>query len=670
MLLLASHTLPRPLAALVLLGLLWVSTAPKLHAQDAPLLDTGLVQTALLPNGFVGADNGAGTGFVFDGDQGLYEGQFLVGLGPDNVIGQPYSSADGAPPAEWTSTSGLTSIPPVFGFDQGVETAFEAVSGEVSVTVRGFARTDDPYVILEYVVTNTTDGPLDEVYLGLFADWDVGDAAQNTGAFIERNGLVYVFDESEASTNVFGTVSLNLESTPVSGYSLSAEPTDAGLYTSLTTLGEEEEPAGDRRTVVGVGPYLLGVDESVVARFALAGEAGRSDLSRAASQAQEDSEGTVLSDSVDVDGVMRDYFLYVPFQYDGMQSLPLVLNYHGFNCPGDCQSDVSQMNTVANEEHFLVAYPQGLDVFEPTIFMTLGPGWVVPGALPGQQDDIAFTKALIEQVNQDYGVTLDRVHATGWSNGAIYSFRLACALPMRIASVAGVAGHMNEALIESCTTDQRVSTLLFYGTADPILPFDGVPEFYPVVTATPEFWAEQNGCSDVPNDSLLVDLDPDDGSTVTRLDYPGCQGDNEVVFYRIDGGGHGWPGSGLGDDFLGPTNNDIDASREIWTFFEENPLVVSNEDDASLPKGITLLAAYPNPVVRATTMGFVLPEPEQVRLTVHDVLGRRVAVVVDEVRPAGTHEVRVDASRLASGTYLYRLTAGAETATATFTVVR
>jgi hypothetical protein len=55
---------------------------------------------------------------------------------------------------------------------------------------------------------------------------------------------------------------------------------------------------------------------------------------------------------------------------------------------------------------------------------------------------------------------------------------------------------------------------------------------------------------------------------------------------------------------------------------------------------------------------------------VTDVLGRTVQVLVDDVKPAGSHEVTFDASALAGGVYLYRLTAGDRTLTRIMTVVK
>ena len=68
--------------------------------------------------------------------------------------------------------------------------------------------------------------------------------------------------------------------------------------------------------------------------------------------------------------------------------------------------------------------------------------------------------------------------------------------------------------------------------------------------------------------------------------------------------------------------------------------------------------AYPNPFNPTTEIEFSLPKVADVTLVVYDMMGRQVARLVEERRPAGHHRVRWDASGLASGAYVYRLTAG------------
>ncbi len=67
---------------------------------------------------------------------------------------------------------------------------------------------------------------------------------------------------------------------------------------------------------------------------------------------------------------------------------------------------------------------------------------------------------------------------------------------------------------------------------------------------------------------------------------------------------------------------------------------------------------YPNPFNPSTTIAYALPKSSDVRLSVCDMLGREASVLVNERKDAGVHEVKLHASGLASGVYVYRLQAG------------
>jgi hypothetical protein len=101
---------------------------------------------------------------------------------------------------------------------------------------------------------------------------------------------------------------------------------------------------------------------------------------------------------------------------------------------------------------------------------------------------------------------------------------------------------------------------------------------------------------------------------------------------------------------------------------------VDGERDPSLPEAFALAAPWPNPVRSRATVRVALPEASELVVEVFDALGRRVRQLVDEDRPAGWHELTLDADGLASGVYLVRMTAGkgAErfTAVRRITVVR
>lgn len=80
----------------------------------------------------------------------------------------------------------------------------------------------------------------------------------------------------------------------------------------------------------------------------------------------------------------------------------------------------------------------------------------------------------------------------------------------------------------------------------------------------------------------------------------------------------------------------------------------------TLPEAFGLAQNYPNPFNGGTKIRFDVVRPSKIGIVLYDLLGRKVRTVVETNYPAGTHEVRVDASGLASGMYLYRLTATAE----------
>lgn len=101
-----------------------------------------------------------------------------------------------------------------------------------------------------------------------------------------------------------------------------------------------------------------------------------------------------------------------------------------------------------------------------------------------------------------------------------------------------------------------------------------------------------------------------------------------------------------------------------------NGVSVATEEETEVPDAFRLAPNYPNPFNPETTIGFTVPQQVQVRLVVYDLLGREVAVLVDGVRPAGTHTVRFDASMLPSGVYLYRMQSGSFSQTHTMVLLR
>jgi hypothetical protein len=89
-----------------------------------------------------------------------------------------------------------------------------------------------------------------------------------------------------------------------------------------------------------------------------------------------------------------------------------------------------------------------------------------------------------------------------------------------------------------------------------------------------------------------------------------------------------------------------------------------------MPASYGLDQNYPNPFNGASEIGFVIPDLVRVKLAVYDMLGREIATLVDETKVPGRYRFTIDAGRMSSGTYLYRLTAGSFVQTRAMVLIR
>ncbi len=101
-----------------------------------------------------------------------------------------------------------------------------------------------------------------------------------------------------------------------------------------------------------------------------------------------------------------------------------------------------------------------------------------------------------------------------------------------------------------------------------------------------------------------------------------------------------------------------------------NEVTEAEDFGGSVPAAFALEQNYPNPFNPSTSIRFRVPEEGWVTLAVYDLLGREIATVVDGQKAPGSYAVEFDASGLASGLYVYRLTAGSYTQTRKMMLVR
>jgi poly(3-hydroxybutyrate) depolymerase len=247
--------------------------------------------------------------------------------------------------------------------------------------------------------------------------------------------------------------------------------------------------------------------------------------------ARPNAAGSASASIETADGT-RTYLLHVPATYNGADAVPLVLGFHGLSSNGAAMEEGSQLSARADRPDggFIVVYPQGLVA---TLLATHFNNWQLPSPEP---DDVAFVSQLLDSLESQLCIDVSRVYATGLSNGAMMSTRLACSLSARIAAVGLVAGAyyppqsdtINGA--ETCPDTRPVPVIAFHGTADTGIPFDGggfLTARLPIDSTTAENvmgdWAAHDNCtsgrqeSRVDTEVRLVQYDNCDNSANLKL---------------------------------------------------------------------------------------------------------------------------------------------------------
>jgi len=143
--------------------------------------------------------------------------------------------------------------------------------------------------------------------------------------------------------------------------------------------------------------------------------------------------------SWDFDGETREYLMYVPSIYDGSTPVPVVFCLHGL---GDNMNNFANigMNYVADTANFIVITPQALvDNLSGSTAWNSGAsafGYVLNGSV----DDIGFLGAIIDTLNTNLNIDLQRVYSCGFSMGGFMTNRMACERNDPNAAKASVAG--------------------------------------------------------------------------------------------------------------------------------------------------------------------------------------------------------------------------------------
>ncbi|WP_166828848.1 alpha/beta hydrolase family esterase [Brevibacterium limosum] len=269
----------------------------------------------------------------------------------------------------------------------------------------------------------------------------------------------------------------------------------------------------------------------------------------------------------------RSFRINIPRDYEIATPLPLVLGFHGNGSDGA----EFQNYTGLPQLPAITVFPDG-DLNDGKRSWQGAP--YASGA-----DDVAFVADLLDEVESEHCIDLNRIFATGKSNGGGMVSVLACHLRDRFSAFAPVAGAYYPQSTEGCDYSIPTPMLAIHGTGDATMHYDGghrQGEDYPSVRDWIRPWADASDCEKETERQVGRK-----GEDVVRTQWTQCGAGSHsavkpgrsaaVELYSVADGGHVWPGE-LVYSGGGYVTKDFSATDTIWDFFLSHPGATQGPD--------------------------------------------------------------------------------------------
>lgn len=281
--------------------------------------------------------------------------------------------------------------------------------------------------------------------------------------------------------------------------------------------------------------------------------------------------------SFDVGTENREYYQFIPSNYNSSENAPLVIILHGI---GGFASDYANygLNDLADTARFIPVYLQGkANAFGQN-------SWNNGTALINSTaDDLAFISAIIDSIDVNYNIDRHRVYMVGISMGAIMTYKAIHHMSDKIAASVCHIGTMSDEEIANYNPTYPNPNMQVHGTLDAIVPYDGTPLLsLSLVPTTISKLKTSNGWNGT--DSTIINI-PDnvqDGITIERVIY---ETTTPLEHWKMTGAGH---------IFLFETINDTSGMVITWDFLRQfwhpNPTLSIGKDIPTNQPNI-----YPNP---------------------------------------------------------------------------
>jgi polyhydroxybutyrate depolymerase len=264
---------------------------------------------------------------------------------------------------------------------------------------------------------------------------------------------------------------------------------------------------------------------------------------------------------------LRSYRIHIPSSYDGSKPMPLVFVLHGFPSNAKQIELVTGMDAKADEEGFIVVYPNGEVLSLKNEFwclILLGYWGLYFNCWDFDNvDDVGYIRTLIENLQTTLDINSSRIYITGWSGGGFMTYRLGAELSNIVAAIAPVCGSIGGKWTSSSpfymipTPEQSVPVIIFHGMNDSNVPYNGGGWCFSVNQSV-SFWVQCDNCNPTPQINIS------NSGNIIRKTYANRTNGTEVVLYTVVDGVHAWFGSPY-------FPCEISATDLIWNFFAAHP---------------------------------------------------------------------------------------------------
>jgi polyhydroxybutyrate depolymerase len=260
--------------------------------------------------------------------------------------------------------------------------------------------------------------------------------------------------------------------------------------------------------------------------------------------------------SLMVGGLDREYVVHIPAGLTRSQPVPVVFAFHGYTQERSYMQTQTGFDEIADANGLVVIYPNGIN-------NSWNAGLCCGTAAADQVDEQAFVRAILADVGTIVTVDPKRIYASGFSNGAMLSFHLACTMSDTFAAIGSMSGAM---ISNPCQPPDPVSVIMVHGVGDEYVPYEGgvikrvtgaMAGAWPSVADSLGTWVQLNACTGEPQ---LEHSDVHGILTITRTSHATCQAGTAVELHTLEPFGHDWP-----YDYVVP------VAQVMWSFFAAHP---------------------------------------------------------------------------------------------------